>query len=362
MDSEKTTPINYFSAESVAVQPKSNFKNPMLWFQAIIFLLGAGILFVVVYRIGLQTITDAFSRVGWGFLLIVSLNGARHFLRALCIYLAIPPEHRAFKYRHALAARLGGEAVSVVTFTGPFLGDFTKAMLLRTKTDFANSAAAVIVDDILYYISVILMILGGVGVMLYVFGGGNRYIEYALFAISAFALLIIASLILLVKFHFKPVTRLFKKIHEFNLLPEFINKKRDKIRQIEENVLQFYYRRKGAFYAIFGLIILSHILSVTEVYTVLYLLKYTVFPSTAYIIESLTKVINLVFSFVPGAIGVYEGGNGLILNFLGYTTAIGVIVALIRRGAILFWTFVGLGILLWHTVNRGTKSLSSRLS
>ncbi len=34
----------------------------------------------------------------------------------------------------------------------------------------------------------------------------------------------------------------------------------------------------------------------------------------AYIIESLTKVINAVFAFVPGTIGVYEGGTEVILQ------------------------------------------------
>ena len=361
MDSKNSIQNNYLPAENIAVQPKFNFRSPMLWIQTVILLIGSGILFYVVYRIGLQTITDAFSRIGWGFLLIVLLNGARHFLRAWCIYLVIPSEHRAFKYRHALAARLGGEAVSVVTFTGPFLGDFTKAMLLKTKTAFTNSAAAIIVDNILYYISVILMILGGVGILLYNFGGVDKILQYALFAVSAFAFLIITGLILVVKFHFKPTTWLLKKVYEFNLLPEFINKKRDYVRQIEDNVFEFYLNHKSVFYIISGLIIISHILSVAEVYLVLYLLKYTVFPSTAYIIESLTKVINLAFSFVPGAIGVYEGGNGLILHFLGYTTAIGVIVALIRRGAILFWTFIGLAILLWRTVNSSTQQLSRRI-
>jgi hypothetical protein len=47
----------------------------------------------------------------------------------------------------------------------------------------------------------------------------------------------------------------------------------------------------------------------------------------AYIIESLTKVINFAFAFVPGTIGVYEAGNGIILRTLGYTTAVGVALA-----------------------------------
>ncbi len=79
---------------------------------------------------------------------------------------------------------------------------------------------------------------------------------------------------------------------------------------------------------------------------------------TAYIIESLTKVINLAFGFVPGAIGIYEGGNGVILNILGYTATAGIALALVRRGGILFTTFLGLTVILLRTVKRGSVALA----
>jgi len=72
--------------------------------------------------------------------------------------------------------------------------------------------------------------------------------------------------------------------------------------------------------------------------------------SAAYIIESLTKVINFAFAFVPGTIGVYETGNGIILRTLGYTTAIGVALAIVRKAAIIFWTVIGVFIITWRTL------------
>lgn len=50
---------------------------------------------------------------------------------------------------------------------------------------------------------------------------------------------------------------------------------------------------------------------------------------------------------MPATIGVYEGGNGVILHTLGYATATGVVLGLVRKGAIIFWTMIGLVILLW---------------
>ena len=46
---------------------------------------------------------------------------------------AVPAEHRRITFRQAFAARLGGEAISFLTFTGPLLGEATKVALLRKR-------------------------------------------------------------------------------------------------------------------------------------------------------------------------------------------------------------------------------------
>src|SRR5206468_4726723 len=80
----------------------------------------------------------------------------------------------------------------------------------------------------------------------------------------------------------------------------------------------------------------------------------------AYIIESLTKVINFAFAFVPGTIGVYETGNGIILRTLGYTTAIGVALAIVRKAAIVFWTVIGLFVIAGRTVPNAWANVLDR--
>src|SRR5687767_11289563 len=91
----------------------SRKKTIMFGVQGLAFLLGVGLLIFVFYKIGAERVLESVSRVGWGFLLIIALNISRHFLRAASMYLAVPPEHRNFKYRGAVAARFGGEAVTI---------------------------------------------------------------------------------------------------------------------------------------------------------------------------------------------------------------------------------------------------------
>src|SRR5204862_493160 len=79
----------------------------------------------------------------------------------------------------------------------------------------------------------------------------------------------------------------------------------------------FYRHRHGAFFWIVALDLVSHASSVFEVYITLHLLGFQPWLAAPFVIESLTKVINFVFGFVPGTFGVYERGNVLILRERG---------------------------------------------
>lgn len=195
---------NFTSQKTILIEPtgnekKSGFGKPMLWMQSAVFLLGLALLFYVTYNAGFKTLGETLSRVGWGFLLVVFLNGSRHLLRAVSMFMVIPPEHRQFKFREAIMARLGGEAVSFVTFTGPFLGEATKAALLKRNMPLVQSSAAIIVDNILYYISVILLILCGVGVMTFAYSS-EQSVTDALYIVTALCLLAFVGMFLMLWF------------------------------------------------------------------------------------------------------------------------------------------------------------------
>jgi hypothetical protein len=53
-------------------------------------------LWYVVRRVGVQPIFTALSRVGFGFFIVVALNGLRHVLRTISMRISVPKEHRRF--------------------------------------------------------------------------------------------------------------------------------------------------------------------------------------------------------------------------------------------------------------------------
>lgn len=336
-------------------KPKKSRKNLLIWIHAITFLLGLSLLVFVIQRIGYQSVLESVSRVGWGFFVIVALNLTRHLLRAASLYQAVAPEHRTFKYRSAVAARFGGEAVNLVSVVGPFLGDATKAMLLRKNLPLTHGASAVIIDNILYYVTVIMVVLAGVATLLFTFGSSGSAMSNVLLAIVAGALLVFTGILLAILYRITPLTHAIDFFDRRNIAPGFLIRKRQNILDVETNVFRFYHDRRSDFFKVFGISLGVHTVSVTEVYMALTFLDEKALVSNAFIIESLTKVINATFSFIPGTIGVYEGGNEIILKTLGYATAVGLSLALVRRGAILLSASIGLTILLWRGAERGAR-------
>jgi len=324
-------------------------RRSFIWLQSIAFLLGLGLLVYVINRVGMQPIFDALLRIGFGFFILLAISGSRHVFRTISMAAAVPAEHRQFSFLQAFAARLGGEAISFLTFTGPLLGEATKVALLRRRVPLTYGVPALVVDNLIYNLSVVFFILSGACVMLFTYNL-PPLVHYTLIGIAAIAALGIVAAALAAKRRIMLVTALVDQMARLRLSPKVILKRRQHINHIESKVYDFYKHHPGAFFAMIGCNLLAHASSVAEVYVTLLMLGVTSNVAQSYIIESLTKVINFVFAFVPGTIGVYEGSTEVVLQTLGFAAATGVTLALVRKAGTVFWTSIGLLVLTWRTL------------
>ncbi len=351
--------------DSSIIEESSNkppSKNTTLWIflHAVAFLAGLGVLIYLVSS-HWKDIASAFAGVGLGFFLLIGCNLTRHLLRAASMYRAIDPEKRTFKYRSAVAARMGGETVTLFSaFTGPVLGDATKVMLMKKHIPVTYGASAVIIDNILYYTSVIFIVLAGVVILLLDYGSrGSRMNTILLvIVISVMIALIIFATAILRKI--TPFTKLLDFLTRWNIAPGFLIRRRESILNVENNVFMFYHNRPVDFFIVFGISLCVHLMSIAEVYLVLSFLSFDASVAKAIIIEGLTKIVNLTNGFIPGNVGVYEGGNALILKTIGYGDSLGdgTAFALVRRGASLCGNLVGVIILFWRGAESGVRRLA----
>jgi len=335
-------------------------RRSFIWLQALAFLLGLGLLVFVINRVGIQPLFDALVRIGFGFFIVLGLSGLRHFLRTISMRAAVPPEHRRITFRQAFAARLGGEAISFLTFTGPLLGEATKVALLRKRVPLTYGVPALVVDNLLYNLSVVFFVLSGACVMLAWYKLPPP-VYMVLLLIAVVAALGILVAVVAAKRRVMMLTWVIDRLGELRLSPKVILKRRHHIYHLESKVYDFYKHHPTAFFVMIACNLLAHAASVLEVFLTLKMLGFSPQWAQAYIIESLTKVINFAFAFVPGTIGVYEGGTEVILQKgLGFTPAAGLALALVRKAAIVCWTSIGLLVLTWRTLPNAWRRVLDR--
>ena len=350
--------------EELSEEPETSAANTsrrsFVWLQTLAFILGLALLIFVINRVGVQPLFDALLRIGFGFFIVLGLNGLRHVLRTVAMRAAVPAEHRRISMRHAFAARLGGEAISFLTFTGPLLGEATKVALLRKRVPLTYGVPALVVDNLIYNLSVVFFVLTGAMVMLFKYPLPPQ-VNLVLLVIAGVAALGIVIAIIAAKRRVMLLTWIVDRLAQLRLSPKVILKRRDHIYHIESKVYDFYKHHPGAFFVMVLCNLLAHATSVIEVYVALHMLGFKPGWAQAYIIESLTKVINFVFAFVPGTIGVYEGGTEVILQKgLGFEPAAGLALALVRKAAIVAWTSAGLLVLTWRTLPNAWRRILDR--
>lgn len=334
-------------------------RRSVFWLQGVAFLLGLGLLVYVINRVGVQPVFDALGRIGFGFFLLLAISGSRHVLRTIAMRTAVPPEHRRFTFSQAFAARLGGESISFLTFAGPLLGEATKVALLRKRVPLLHGVPALVVDNLLYNLSVVFFILSGACVMLVSYPL-PRVIREILFVIAGCALLGLLAAAFAASRRVLVLTWMIDMLVRMGIHPRAITSRRHHIHRIELTVYGFYRRHPRSLMAMLVLDFISHVASVVEVYLTLRMLGFSPRVGASYVIESLTKVINFVFGFVPATIGVYEGGTEVILQALGYAAATGVTLAIVRKAGIVFWTVIGLVILTGRALPNAWQRMVAR--
>jgi putative ABC transport system permease protein len=340
-------------------EPGSKRRGWLFYFHILAFFVGAGLLFFLIRTVGVAPIFDALGRIGIGFLFLLAIAGVRHALRSFSMRLAVPREHRRFTFWEAYTTRLAGETISFFTFTGPVLGEATKAALLRKRVPLESGVQALAVDNLLYNLSVAIFISTGACVMLLTYDLPPAA-HFPLVVIAAGMALVIVLVAAAVVSDVMPVTAAVDFFIRRDMKRGWFESKREHFHRVEENVYDFYKKRPRSFFTMFACDFLAHATTVFEVYFVLGLLGFEPTARVAYIIDSLTKVVNLVFGFVPATIGVYESGTGFILKTLGLAFETGVIIGIVRKASMIVWALVGLVMLVRHTLPDAVRKALDR--
>jgi hypothetical protein len=308
-------------------------------------LLGLLLFGYFVRKAGVSQIILGISRLGVGFLLILGISAIRQVARSLSWMRCFEAPH-SLRFRDAFAARVMGDALgNIVPLASVAVSEPSKAAFVTNRVPLLVSFSALALENIFYSLSVAIFIFSGTVALLLAFPL-KPALRYASFGTLAVTILIVPLGYFVIRRQWKFLSRSISILHGRGLGRAWTEKAIPRARTLEERVYGFYQRNSNRLLGILALEMCFHLAGVLEIYTTLWFIS-DIAPTllTAFILESVNRVINIVFKFIPFRLGVDEAGTGMIAKALGFTQAIGAALAIVRKGRDLFWTAIGVALM-----------------
>jgi hypothetical protein len=310
-------------------------------------LIGVALFAYFVGRAGPSKIIEYISRLGAGFLLILGISAIRHTVRAFAWTRCFEGAHR-LRFRDALAARLMGDALgNIIPIASIAVGEPSKAVFVRHRVPLLVGLSALALENIFYSLSVIIFIFSGAAALL-VWFPLPKALRYASFGAMIGTALAAGVGYFVISRQWKFISGALTFLAKRRVAAAWFNKAVPRARTLEDRVYGFYERNRGRLLPIFALECCFHLAGVLEVYTTLKLISDVAAPTllTAFILESVNRIINMTFKFVPLRTGFDEAGTGMLSKVLGFTEIIGVTLAIVRKGRDIFWATIGITLIL----------------
>lgn len=327
----------------LAIQNLSQKNLNRLKVAAVIFtILGVVLFAYLVYTFGFWKILDGVARIGLGgFLTIQFLYFLRIAARATAWKMSVPATHR-LGVRDTLPAVIMGEALSSLIPLGVLVSGTAKAVAVKKRVPLVVGLSSVATENLFYSLVTGLFISLGAVAFLRSFELAPGWVLTIDFLIGTIFLLIFLG-VLMVVFQWHWATSLSNWLYNRNFFTRFLETGRAQVKQFEDLIYGFYRQYPRRFLPIILLQISYHLIGIVEVWFVLSRIS-EVLPNlyTAFLLESISRLITIVFKLIPFLMGVDEAGAQFVTETLALGAGIGVTLAIIRKGRILFWTAIGL--------------------
>jgi Lysylphosphatidylglycerol synthase TM region len=312
----------------------------------IIFAVLGALLFVYyVWHAGPGDIWQNMRDLGAGFLLVLLISAVRPLVRSLAWTNCFEAPNR-LRLRDALRAYLAGDALGNVMPLGIVVSEPTKAALVRDRVPLSASVAAIAVENLFYSLSVALFVATGMITVLLSFPHMPAKMRYVCVGALVCIGLIILVGYFIIRFEWRFVSRLLEFLYARRIFSGWLETRRVRIAAVEDRIYGFYTRNRARFLPIMLCEACFHLAGVVENYATLYFISPTR-PTwlAAFALESVNRVINVVFKFVPMRVGVDEAVTGWFTSALQLGTTSGVSLAIVRKARVVVWTAIGVVLL-----------------
>jgi hypothetical protein len=294
----------------------------------------------MLFRTGLGAVWKQVQAVGWGLALIIILGGFSQVIKTWAWRQTLACDISPLSWSRSIGAQLVSDAVGQLGFAGKLLGEGLRVSMVGSAVPLANGISSSAIDGGLHTFTAVVVTVFGITATLLLAPLDGRWRVYALLLAAVLIAVVVLSAVAVAS-RWQLMGNAARAIGRLPRLDKLVSGKLSVIDSAEHNLLTFYREEPTAFWASLMLNLLWHAMAVLEVYLILRFMGAGVGVVSAFALEGLTKVINLVGVLSPGNLGTYEGGNMLIANMFGVTGTAGLTLALCRRARAIFWAGVG---------------------
>lgn len=310
--------------------------------------LGIGLFAYFVYSVGVNEILEGITKIGFGgFGVILFLYLLRICVRASAWKLSVYEPYK-LKFSDTFQAVIIGEAVSSIIPLGILASGTSKAVAVSNRIPLVAGLSSVATENLFYTFVTSLFIISGAIAFVFNYQQDSSWIWtiYPLIG-GIFAFLTFIFLMLLRQWHL--ASRTCEWIYDKGFLRGILENGRLHVRLFENLIFSFYRRYPQRFAPIAMFQIFYHAIGIAEVWFILSRISDAV-PTfySAFLLESVSRVVTIAFKLIPFAIGVDEASSQFISENLALGVAVGVTLAILRKGRTLFWAIIGILIILFR--------------
>ena len=312
----------------------------------VLTLLGIGLFGYFIYAVGFNEIVDGIGRFGVaGFAVILALYFGRIFVRSYAWKLSVH-EPDELRMKDAVPAVIIGEALSSTIPLGILISGTSKAIAVRHRLPMVSGLSSVATENLFYSLVTSLFLIVGAIILLRGFTVDPGIVWAINLLIAAVLALVVLGIVMVVRqWHF--ASAICNWLYSNGFLTRLLENGRYAVRRFEDLIYGFYRRYPRRFLPICLLEAAFHFFALAEVWFILTRLTGE-FPSLmiTFLLESVSRLVTVLFKLVPFVIGVDEAGAQFVGNAVGLAAGIGVTLAVIRKGRILFWTAIGVALII----------------
>jgi hypothetical protein len=282
--------------------------------------LGAALFVYFVWRARPGEIVANLRQLGAGFLLLLLCSGARKAVRARAWQRCVEPPHK-LRFLDAFRAIVMGDAIGNVLPLGALVvAEPAKAVFAARRVPLLAALAGITIENLFYSLSVSLFMLSGMLTLLLSFPNLPKPLRVAAWGTLLGVGIFVVLWLYAVTRQWRFISGVCAWLYGKGWFRKQLETGRDKARDLEDKIHAFYQRNRAAFAVILLLEVAFHLFGVLEVYITLRFISELVAPTllAAFLFESVNRVFNVSFMFIPMKAGVDEAGTGWLAKALGF--------------------------------------------